>query len=372
MRTNKGITLIALVITIIVLLILAGVSIATLTGKSGILVQAQKAKEETRKQAAKEKVEIAVIGSYEKNGQIDLELLKENLNEIKEINKSTIPDRLPSIVEVDTYKIKIKKDGTVVLEGEEGWDIVSPIININIDAQYENSVRINVNVINQTEEDGEITFKYYIKIASASDDTYELKYTGIENSYEYVNIESFGSYMLKVEAIDISGNIGVATKTAGTSCFLAGTQVLTETGMKNIEDIVIGEKVYSINTDNNQRELKEVSSIFRGYTNETYELEIRDELVKTTPKHQFYIIDKGWLRAYELQEGDEIVAKDNSNFVIEKIEHKFHEEAIPVYNLTVEGYHNYLITTYELLVHNAPSVFNPSLNQRENRDDDIE
>ena len=33
--TNKGITLIALIITIIVLLILAGVSIATLTGDNG-------------------------------------------------------------------------------------------------------------------------------------------------------------------------------------------------------------------------------------------------------------------------------------------------------------------------------------------------
>ena len=46
-KENKGITLIALVITIIVLLILAGVSIAMLTGKNGILTQAQKAKTDT-------------------------------------------------------------------------------------------------------------------------------------------------------------------------------------------------------------------------------------------------------------------------------------------------------------------------------------
>ena len=46
---NRGITLIALVITIIVLLILAGVSIAMLTGENGILTQAQKAKEETER-----------------------------------------------------------------------------------------------------------------------------------------------------------------------------------------------------------------------------------------------------------------------------------------------------------------------------------
>ena len=44
---KEGITLIALVITIIVLLILAGVSIATLTGDNGILSKATKAKDET-------------------------------------------------------------------------------------------------------------------------------------------------------------------------------------------------------------------------------------------------------------------------------------------------------------------------------------
>ena len=44
---GKGITLIALVITIIVLLILAGVSIAMLTGDNGILTQASQAKIQT-------------------------------------------------------------------------------------------------------------------------------------------------------------------------------------------------------------------------------------------------------------------------------------------------------------------------------------
>ena len=50
---NTGITLIALVITIIVLLILAGVSISMLTGQNGILNRASEAKEKTD-QAQKE------------------------------------------------------------------------------------------------------------------------------------------------------------------------------------------------------------------------------------------------------------------------------------------------------------------------------
>ena len=54
LKENKGITLIAMVITIIVLLILAGVSIAMLTGENGILSQAQRAKTETENAAANE------------------------------------------------------------------------------------------------------------------------------------------------------------------------------------------------------------------------------------------------------------------------------------------------------------------------------
>ncbi len=54
MKNGRGITLIALVITIIVLLILAGVSIATLTGEGGILTKAETAKEKTRGSSVEE------------------------------------------------------------------------------------------------------------------------------------------------------------------------------------------------------------------------------------------------------------------------------------------------------------------------------
>ena len=60
MRNNKGITLIALVITIIVLLILAGVSIAMLTGQNGILTQAGNAQTASLKAEAEEAVKMAI------------------------------------------------------------------------------------------------------------------------------------------------------------------------------------------------------------------------------------------------------------------------------------------------------------------------
>ena len=57
-KKNKGITLIALVITIIVLLILAGVSIAMLTGQNGILTQAQNAKNRTEEAKQEEQTRL--------------------------------------------------------------------------------------------------------------------------------------------------------------------------------------------------------------------------------------------------------------------------------------------------------------------------
>ena len=62
MKNNKGITLIALVITIIVLLILAGVSIAMLTGENGILTQAGNAKTQTNRAEALERVNMELNG----------------------------------------------------------------------------------------------------------------------------------------------------------------------------------------------------------------------------------------------------------------------------------------------------------------------
>ena len=64
LKNNKGITLIALVITIIVLLILAGVSIAMLTGENGILTQSQNAKEDTAEAEIADKINMALNGEY--------------------------------------------------------------------------------------------------------------------------------------------------------------------------------------------------------------------------------------------------------------------------------------------------------------------
>lgn len=66
MKKEKGITLIALIVTIVVLLIIASISIAILTGDSGIISQAKKAKEETVIADEKEGISIGYVNCQKK------------------------------------------------------------------------------------------------------------------------------------------------------------------------------------------------------------------------------------------------------------------------------------------------------------------
>ncbi len=113
-QKNKGITLIVLVITIIVLLILAGVAISTLTGDNGILTKAVTAKKDTENASAKERIQIEVMASYGEDGILDIDTLKSNMS-------AHIPD---AVVEGDTFPITVTLDGqTVIIDGNGNVEI---------------------------------------------------------------------------------------------------------------------------------------------------------------------------------------------------------------------------------------------------------
>ena len=114
----RGITLIALVITIIVLLILAGVSIATLTGQNGILTRASESKAKTELEQAREAMKLVVNGwQIEKNTN--------NSSSLEEYLKERVPSELDKVtknadgtftVEVNGYKGTINANGELVGE----------------------------------------------------------------------------------------------------------------------------------------------------------------------------------------------------------------------------------------------------------------
>ena len=115
-EAQKGITLIALVITIIVLLILAGVGIAMLTGQNGILTQAQSAKTTTENKSAEEKVKLAVMSARTRSETASLELdkLKE---EIENQGGTTTNNEFPLNVTMDGKSLTVDDKGNVTSTG---------------------------------------------------------------------------------------------------------------------------------------------------------------------------------------------------------------------------------------------------------------
>ncbi len=109
-KKNKGITLIALVVTMIILLILAGISISMITGQNGILKRAAEAKERNERSSALEEIQLVVIGAIGTEGEVDIAKAKEELRE-KGATITEIGDDLK--VEYKNKKYLVTKDGSV-------------------------------------------------------------------------------------------------------------------------------------------------------------------------------------------------------------------------------------------------------------------
>lgn len=116
---NKGITLIALIITIIVLLILVGVSVATLTGDNGILSQATESKDKTEIAEEKERIRLAVLAA--KIGNKGYETLEKDKleSEIKKQFGSKIVDVVDNgdttfMITVNNRQYYIDEDSTMI------------------------------------------------------------------------------------------------------------------------------------------------------------------------------------------------------------------------------------------------------------------
>ena len=115
-KQQKGITLIALVVTIIILLILAGVSIAMLTGNNGVLTQAKSAKEKTGEKGEQERVNLAASSAMTLGmGTITTENLNKAIQDEFGAGKS-VTGTGPWTYQGEYAKYKIEKAGTVVAQ----------------------------------------------------------------------------------------------------------------------------------------------------------------------------------------------------------------------------------------------------------------
>ena len=218
---QKGITLIALIITIVVMLILAGVTINLTIGENGIFSAAVEAREKQKISAYKEKVELArgTVALYNM-GEVTLEKLIEEI-----YNQKIVPHG----------SIIIQEDGkTAVMTTEEGY-----IFEITVDSiQYVSKGEIQTPPLDETNP------TVTVEVRSINDKKVEITIKGQDNetgikSYSlYVGEELVDTVVTNKEEIKIEVETSFGIK----KCYViaednAGNSVKSEE--KEIEDNTI-------------------------------------------------------------------------------------------------------------------------------------
>ena len=236
-----------------------------------------------------------------------------------------------------------------------------------IDA-YSNSKKVVIKFTDTTDLNSLTSVKYRVYVQSNDDRSYETEKlitetdvsTSDKTNYFRVEIDnpavtiSPWDYYFRVEVYDDNNNKILEKTELKRYCFVAGTKVLTQDGYRNIEDIKVGDMVYSYNFDNNELELKKVINLINSSAKETYKMSIDSQTIEMSTRHELYIIDKGWTRAYDVKVGDKMLSSDDKVVTINKIYLVTYDEPIKTYNLTIEGNNNYFVTYSKVLVHNSP------------------
>ena len=210
LKNKKGITLVALVITIIILLILAGISIQAIT-HIGMFAKAKQAELENKRAQVSEYLRLKLIneqinnpfGSAEEIITATRNNVIENIEDLKKIGKEVTIGEISTeeefkqvevyfyvTVDGDLYKVELKG---VSFVGK--IDEMNPAIKI---AKITNTTStITVEVTTARNEGGKL--EYYVK--SEDEEEYKLIETKEEEKYTYKGLEQGKKYNVKIIAV---------------------------------------------------------------------------------------------------------------------------------------------------------------------------
>jgi RHS repeat-associated protein len=144
------------------------------------------------------------------------------------------------------------------------------------------------------------------------------------------------------------------------NCFVAGTKVQTEDGLKPIEWVRVGDRVLARDEVTGDTALRPVAALIDGAERLIWEVTVQTadasgrtltETFGTTDEHPWRLADGRWAETADLRAGLRIVTQDADQAVIVSVVRTDRREQ--TYNLEVEGFHSYFIGEAELWVHNA-------------------
>ena len=144
---------------------------------------------------------------------------------------------------------------------------------------------------------------------------------------------------------------------SGAACFTAGTLIETDQGLKEIEQFVGGELIWTRNDITLEYGYRPVIATKVTADQPIFEVVIRggngqQETLNTTAEHPFWVKELGWLKASLLQSGMTLLDRNNKELTIVS------QILIPnrletVYNIEVDELHTYHVGELGVWVHNA-------------------
>ena len=141
-------------------------------------------------------------------------------------------------------------------------------------------------------------------------------------------------------------------------CFVAGTLVLTASGLVAIENIKPGDMVYAADAETLEVSTKQVLETYIRETSSLVHLTINGENIISTYDHPYYVKDKGFVSAEALWIGAELIDKNGNVVLVEQLyRENLGDESVKVYNFQVEDYHTYFVSENCILVHNAGDLY---------------
>ena len=147
-------------------------------------------------------------------------------------------------------------------------------------------------------------------------------------------------------------------------CFVAGTLVTLSNGQSvNIEDVKEGDMVITYNIEKNIQEIGKVKSLIILKKNDIVSIKLSNSAnIECTSEHPFWVVNKGWssispeksllyhdMNIEKMIVSDILLTDSNIEVIVDDIK-ELKNETINVYNLQIEGHHNYYANG--ILVHN--------------------
>jgi hypothetical protein len=150
---------------------------------------------------------------------------------------------------------------------------------------------------------------------------------------------------------------GIADVASRLCCFVAGTLVMTDSGLRPIEEIEVGDRVLSRHEATGETAFKSVTELIRRYDREVWELKLHvkddsgtPELFETTGDHPWRTTDNLWISTADLTPGTHIERANGVPAVVIAVQNT--GRTAPTFNLEVSDFHSYFVGETGAWVHN--------------------